>query len=541
MALKNIPQAERLLSGTLTSYLSDVATTCVMSDPPSKFPTYIDLEPDSTTKKELVRAVAVSGSTVTIERSINGVTSDHAANATYKQKLTSRHWDAVSDALDSGYLMEDALRVLTRVSDTQFTITGYGASDDLTTKYAVGRYLRSNSSNSYVTQVTSSSYAAGTNKTTVNVADTLPTPLSTIEMAIGAEGGFAHLKVKATASEVATGTDDAKIVTPLSAAAYGNSSMARQAIINGNFDVWQRGTSVAWGDSVYTADRWMFNYGAVIAGTVTRQDGTGVYGSRYCTRVQRTAGASTVAINFTHSIESNDSIKFRGKKVTLSFYARKGANYSAASDYLVAKINTGTGTDEKADRYTGTATVGTTNAVLTTSWQKYTVTTTNVLADTVTELGIVFNTIFTGTAGAADYFEITQVQLCAGDVALPFQPKSFNQELIDCERYCQSFIGITNGVLGYGNAASATAGYISIPLKRAMFGTVGVTLTASDWKAGRLGDALVDVTSLGMLANYQGNNNLILELGVASGLPAGESIVLVADGTTRTLLVTSEL
>ena len=77
MALKNIPQAERLLSGTLTSYLSDVATTCVMSDPPSKFPTYIDLEPDSTTKKELVRAVAVSGSTVTIERSVNGVTTDH--------------------------------------------------------------------------------------------------------------------------------------------------------------------------------------------------------------------------------------------------------------------------------------------------------------------------------------------------------------------------------------------------------------------------------------------------------------------------------
>jgi hypothetical protein len=214
MTLKNIPQAERLLSGTLTSYLSDVATTCVMSDPPSKFPTYIDLEPDSTTKKELIRAVAVSGSTVTIERSVNGVVTDHAANATYKQKITSRHWDAVSDALEKGYLMEDALRALIRVSDTQFTITGYGASDDLTTKYAVGRYLRSNSSNSYVTQVTSSSYAAGTNKTTVNVADTLPTPLSTIEMAIGAEGGFAHLKVKATAAEVATGTDDTKIVTP---------------------------------------------------------------------------------------------------------------------------------------------------------------------------------------------------------------------------------------------------------------------------------------------------------------------------------------
>ena len=231
MALKNIPQAERLLSGTLTSYLSDVATTCVMSDPPSKFPTYIDIEPDSTTKKELVRAVAVSGSTVTIERSVNGVTTDHAANATYKQKLTSRHWDAVSDALESGYLMEDALRVLIRVSDTQFTITGYGASDDLTGVYTTGRVLRINSSASYVMTVTSSSYNAGTNKTTVNVSATLPTPVSTVEFGVAPEGGTDLPLVsktlttpvintgfsgtaKATSAEVATGTDDTKIVTP---------------------------------------------------------------------------------------------------------------------------------------------------------------------------------------------------------------------------------------------------------------------------------------------------------------------------------------
>jgi hypothetical protein len=33
------------------------------------------------------------------------------------------------------------------------------------------------------------------------------------------------------------------------------------------------------------------------------------------------------------------------------------------------------------------------------------------------------------------YFEVAQVQLCAGSVALPFQPKSFAEELRDCQRY----------------------------------------------------------------------------------------------------------
>ena len=127
-----------------------------------------------------------------------------------------------------------------------------------------------------------------------------------------------------------------------SPAAYGNSSMARQAIINGNFDVWQRGTSVAWGSSVYTADRWMFNYGSVKTGTVTRQDGTGVYGSQYCTRVQRTSGQGAVPIGYYYTLETTDSIKLRNKKLTLSFYARKGADFSTTTpNILSANIVTG--------------------------------------------------------------------------------------------------------------------------------------------------------------------------------------------------------
>ena len=170
---------------------------------------------------------------------------------------------------------------------------------------------------------------------------------------------------------------------------------------------------------------------------MSRQDGTGVNGSRYCARVQRDNGeTSTDSIYLGYSMETGDSIKFRGVKITLSFYARKGANFSGASDQLSTRVFSGTGTDEQILLgFTDGDPIIFTNAVLTTSWQKFTFTTSAVIAASVTQLGVILNYAGVGTAGAADYFEITQVQLCAGDVALPFQPKSYEDELRACQRY----------------------------------------------------------------------------------------------------------
>lgn len=209
MNLKYLPQAERLLSGTLPSYISSSETDIEMSNPPSasKLPTYIEIEPDSDSKRELVRAVKVNGSIVTVERSVNGVVTDHAANSAYKQKITSRHWGSIVDAIEDGYITEDAKRTLTRSSSTEFTIDGYGASDDLTSLYSVGRILRFNGSDSNLAIVSTTSYNAGTNKTTITVTDgTVPTPLTSVEIGIMPSGAATKLVYKDVAQTLTNKT-----------------------------------------------------------------------------------------------------------------------------------------------------------------------------------------------------------------------------------------------------------------------------------------------------------------------------------------------
>lgn len=245
--------------------------------------------------------------------------------------------------------------------------------------------------------------------------------------------------LKATSAEVATGTDDTKIVTPLAAAPYGYSSMARQAIINGNFDVWQRGTSftIASATQTFTADRW-WAYKTNTGMTVS-QVAPGVTGSAWGLKMQRANGNSdTNSPNLRTNLESKDVIKLANRTITVSFRAKAGANFSAASSLLSYEINTGTGSDEASigaysGAWTGWAKPSSGTKTLTTSFQLFSFNLT--LNANVRELAVSFYFTPTGTAGADDSVTIEQVQLCAGDVALPFHPKSFEEELRACMRY----------------------------------------------------------------------------------------------------------
>jgi hypothetical protein len=283
-----------------------------------------------------------------------------------------------------------------------------------------------------------------------------------------------------------------------------NNSLFRQALVNGNFDIWQRNTSIALTTADgYTADRWYAD--TATAGddkTISRQDGSGVNGSYYCARVQRVNGETGhTVLRLSQALESQDSIKFRGKKLTLSFYARKGANFSASSDILTAKIVTGKGTDQKLNAFTTSADAISENKTLTTSWQKFTLTTTDVIASDITQIGVSFSFDPTGTAGAADYFEITQVQLCAGDVALPFQPKSYGDELRECQRYYQKLLAngnYSNFTIGYANTTSSWYGAIWFPVEMRTIPTLETTGTASDYRVvdGVTGTALNAVPAI---------------------------------------------
>lgn len=209
----------------------------------------------------------------------------------------------------------------------------------------------------------------------------------------------------------------------------------RNAILNSAFDIWQRGTSVALAGVDFTADRWLLTASQnTTSSQQLTSDTTNLPDIRYAGRFQRNSGnTATSAIVVTQSLETANSRQFAGKNVTLSFYARKGANFS--STFLSTYIFSGTGTDQRVFSYTGQATVATQAITLTTSWVRYSITGT--VASTANELALYFEANPTGTAGAADYFEITGVQLEAGSSATPFKRNapSIQGELAACQRY----------------------------------------------------------------------------------------------------------
>jgi hypothetical protein len=236
-------------------------------------------------------------------------------------------------------------------------------------------------------------------------------------------------------------------------------------------DIWQRGTSIAnTASTLYTADRWV-TVGSPAAFTISRQatgDTTNLPNVQYCARVQRNSGqTNTTGFDFLQGFETTNSIPYAGKTVTMSFYARAGANYSPTSSILQAQLYSGTGTDQSPTAaFTGQATVINQNATLTTTWQRFTYTAS--VGATATQLKTIFSMAPSGTAGAADFYEITGVQLDIGSVALPVRRNgaTIQGELAACQRYY--YAHVSGGSKAFGNASNFTSsfaqGYVQFPV-----------------------------------------------------------------------------
>ena len=217
----------------------------------------------------------------------------------------------------------------------------------------------------------------------------------------------------------------------------------RNAIINGNFDIWQRGTS---GTTSYVADRWA---GGASGSTIAQSRQAFTLGQTdvpneptyfHRTVVTSSAGASNFSI-LSQLVE--DVRTFAAQTVVLSFWAKADASKNMAVEFQQVF---GTGGSPS----TAINSLGVTTCALTTSWKKFSVVVTlpsisgktlgsdnnsNLRLNFWFDAGSNFNSRSNSLGQQSGTFDITQVQLEAGPVATPFERRPIGTELALCQRY----------------------------------------------------------------------------------------------------------
>jgi hypothetical protein len=315
----------------------------------------------------------------------------------------------------------------------------------------IGMYQAAGADNSTL-RIAGYVYSAGA-KTTIDFIQNSGTNFQTaMAFSTYTGGALAEAMRITSAQNVGIGTTTPTAKLDVNGSIKSDNLSGVNAVLNSSYNVWQRGTSGLAGatgnnGTGYTADRWFLIRGGYAAGaSASRQvtgDTTNLPNIQYCLRLQRDSGNTSVSgVGISQSFETINSIPFAGKTVTLSFYARAGANYSGGATGLAGQVYSGTGTDQIVSiGYSGFNVVA--NATpgaggqpsLSATWQRFTATGT--VPSTATEVALSIDFVPTGTAGANDYVEVTGVQLELGSVATPYRSNqpNYQAELAACQRY----------------------------------------------------------------------------------------------------------
>jgi hypothetical protein len=204
----------------------------------------------------------------------------------------------------------------------------------------------------------------------------------------------------------------------------------KNKIINGDFGVWQRGTSFT--ASGYTADRWYLSRNNTT--TVSQQTFTpgtapvSGYEGTYFLRCARTAGSSD-----DYLIQRVEDMRaFAGQIVTISFWAKADTATTISQVYFACNAGSGgSGAPGGVGNFSGVA--------VTTSWARYTVTATmaSIAGATIGTSSYVEVVFKLAAAMGNRTVDIWGVQWEAGSVATPFQTATgtIQGELAECQRY----------------------------------------------------------------------------------------------------------
>ena len=242
-----------------------------------------------------------------------------------------------------------------------------------------------------------------------------------------------------------------------------NAGRGGDLIINGNFDIWQRGVSQTI-NGYHSADRWNFFLSSADTGairTLSRVSRSDIDidlpdDVRFFSRISITSILNTSSCTIVQRIE--DIIRLSGETVTVSFWAKADSDKQIGVAFI-QRFGTG-GSPPSASP------IITIN--ITDRWEKYDITMDihsvrgKIIGDNSnTEL----NFIFSGEpmSGQTGTFDIAQVKLERGDAATPFIPRHIAEEEFLCKRFFEILLqggGGSNGVIFARDNATVLRGYI---------------------------------------------------------------------------------
>jgi hypothetical protein len=306
----------------------------------------------------------------------------------------------------------------------------------------------------------------------------------------------------------------------------------KNKIINGDFRVWQRGTSFTTSASeAYTSDRWVqYSNGSMTTSQQTFTPGTAPVAGYEGTFFQRlTTSASGVSASFRQKIE--DVRTFAGQTVTLSFWIKASGAFTATP---MIRQNFGSGGSSSVDTNNGTVSV-------TTSWVRVTKTITvpSISGKTIGTSNCleVFLYQFSDTIPTSGTIDIWGVQLEAGSSATTFQTAtgSIQGELAACQRYAIVYGEVD--LRGMASGASTLARMsIGFPVEMRVVPSVSMTGTYS-W---------YDGTTVGTFTSISGFNATVDSFAIDANAATGTTVTsrpvgVIKQAQNGTLTVSAEL
>ena len=350
----------------------------------------------------------------------------------------------------------------------------------------------------------------------------------------------------ATVDRLAAGANGYTLVADSSTStglAYSPTFFAgKNKIINGDFGIWQRGTSLS--GAGYLADRFQ---GVVTTTTITQSQQTFTpgtapvagYEGNFFYRAVTTSGATAGSRALVQQ-PIEDVRTFAGQTVTVSFWAKAASGTPKIGVELAQVFGSGGSSAVTA--------IGATAVTISTSWARYTVTASvpSISGKTIgtgsslnlvlwIDAGSDFATRASSIGNQSGTFDIWGLQVEAGSTATPFTTATgtIQGELAACQRYYWRSGGTaSNQTLSLSNGAYSTTGFVARFINPVQ---MRVAPTSLDISTCALSDDANANIALSATPTVDGNSSPLISIAVtavASGLTQYRPYTLRTDAST---------